>query len=81
MERSKCRRQPNCEFPSGYVLKAGATAKSQPPTYLKWTGSYIWNNNGDSAKLINIAGIFYCECYYYRTIHKEKLGEEFLWEY
>lgn len=52
------------EFPSGYVLKAGATvyltsganAKSQPPTHLKWTGSYIWNNDGDPAKLINTDG-------------------------
>ncbi|WP_169907659.1 S-layer homology domain-containing protein [Priestia abyssalis] len=52
------------EFPSGYVLKAGAivyvtsgrNAKNQPPAYLKWTGSYMWNDKGDPAKLINAEG-------------------------
>ncbi|CAN0220894.1 unnamed protein product, partial [Chrysoparadoxa australica] len=52
------------DFPSGYILKAGATvyvtsgrnAKEEPPTYLKWTGSYIWNNEGDSAELYNAKG-------------------------
>lgn len=52
------------DFPEGFVLKAGATvyvtsgqsAKDQAPTYLKWTGAYIWNNSGDAAELYNAAG-------------------------
>ncbi|WP_243300438.1 S-layer homology domain-containing protein [Bacillus litorisediminis] len=52
-------------FPSDYSLAAGATvyitsgpsAKDQPPTYLKWTGSYIWNNDGDEAELYNTEGV------------------------
>lgn len=53
------------QFPDGYTLKAGATvyvtsgasAKDQPPTYLKWTGAYIWNNSGDAAELFNAEGV------------------------
>lgn len=53
------------QFPDGYTLKAGATvyvtsganAKDQPPTYLKWTGAYIWNNSGDAAELYNAEGV------------------------
>lgn len=56
-------------FPS-YNLAAGATvyvtsganAKSGG-NYLKWTGSYIWNNSGDAAKLIDPKGV---------TIHELK---------
>lgn len=56
-------------FPS-YSLAAGATvyvasganAKSGG-SYLKWTGSYIWNNSGDAAKLIDPKGV---------TIHELK---------
>lgn len=52
------------EFPNGYILKAGATvyvtsgrdAKDQPPTYLKWSSAYIWNNDGDTARLLNSDG-------------------------
>ncbi|MGG3737523.1 S-layer homology domain-containing protein [Aeribacillus pallidus] len=52
------------QFPDNYVLKAGATvyvtsgknAKDQPPIYLKWTNSYIWNNDGDKAELYNSEG-------------------------
>lgn len=55
----------NYEFPKGYILKDGATvyitsgrnAKDEPSTYLKWTGSYIWNNDGDAAELYNNEGV------------------------
>ncbi|GAA0177045.1 hypothetical protein SH2C18_03410 [Clostridium sediminicola] len=43
-------------FPSNYVLKAGATitiASGKSTGSLKWTGSYIWNNDGDAAQLYN----------------------------
>jgi len=51
-------------FPSGYTLAVGAyvrvhsgpSAVNNPPTDLKWTGSYIWNNDGDEARLYNEAG-------------------------
>ncbi|KKB34158.1 S-layer homology domain-containing protein [Bacillus thermotolerans] len=57
------------EFPAGYVLQPGATvyvtvgpnAADQPPTYLKWTGSYIWNNSGDAAQLFNNSGVMISE--------------------
>ncbi len=53
------------DFPTNFVLKAGSTvhvmsgknAINNPPTYLKWTGSYIWNNEGDSAALYNTKGV------------------------
>ncbi|MBE6069572.1 MAG: MBL fold metallo-hydrolase [Clostridium lundense] len=41
-------------FPSGYILKAGATiriASGNATGDLKWTGAYIWNNSGDQARL------------------------------
>lgn len=41
-------------FPSGYILKAGATiriASGNAVGDLKWTGAYIWNNTGDQARL------------------------------
>ena len=51
-------------FPSGYTLAegtyvrvhSGASAIDNPPTHLKWTGSYIWNNDGDEARLYNSQG-------------------------
>ncbi|WP_052131657.1 S-layer homology domain-containing protein [Planococcus sp. CAU13] len=52
------------DFPSGFVLKAGASvnitagpnAVHNPPSSLKWTGAYIWNNDGDPAALYDSAG-------------------------
>ena len=52
-------------FPSGYVLKAGATvsitsgknAVNNPPSQLKWTTANIWNNSGDPAQLFNDKGV------------------------
>lgn len=52
-------------FPNGYVLAAGADVRvhsgpdavDNPPTDLRWTGSYIWNNDGDEARLINAEGV------------------------
>lgn len=41
-------------FPSGYILKAGATitiASGKSTGTLKWTGAYIWNDDGDKAEL------------------------------
>lgn len=51
-------------FPTGFVLKKGASvtitsgegAYEDWPNVLKWTTAYIWNNDGDSAKLINKDG-------------------------
>lgn len=51
-------------FPSGFILKAGSTVKvtsgrnasDNPPYQLKWTTSYIWNNNGDTAVLYDANG-------------------------
>nr|BDD46659.1 hypothetical protein 2 [Bacillales bacterium] len=48
-------------FPEGYILESGATVKivsgrgatDNPPSQLKWTGRYIWNNDGDPAELYN----------------------------
>ncbi|WP_061808952.1 S-layer homology domain-containing protein [Rossellomorea vietnamensis] len=53
------------DFPNGFVLKAGRTvhvtsgkyAAHNPPVYLKWTGSYIWNNEGDSSVIYNAKGV------------------------
>lgn len=52
------------KFPDGFVLKAGSSvniwsgpnAKHNPPTDLKWTGAYIWNNDGDTAALYDKSG-------------------------
>jgi len=57
-------------FPSGFVLEAGETvyitsgrnAKDDGVKYLKWTGSYIWNNDGDPGKLYNKNGVLVSEC-------------------
>lgn len=46
-------------FPDVYILKAGATitiASGKSSGDLKWTGSYIWNNDGDPAELYNKNG-------------------------
>ncbi|KUG05283.1 hypothetical protein ASZ90_017356 [hydrocarbon metagenome] len=51
-------------FPNNFTLAGGDTvyitsgkgAIDQYPTYLKWTGSYIWNNDGDPGKLYNAYG-------------------------
>ena len=51
-------------FPAGYTLAAGAYVRvhsgpgaiNDPPADLRWTGSYIWNNEGDEARLINPVG-------------------------
>jgi len=51
-------------FPAGYVLPAGASvrvhsgpdAAANPPTDLRWSGSYFWNNDGDEATLYDAEG-------------------------
>ncbi len=48
-------------FPWGYVLQTGDSvwihsgpdAINNPPTDLRWTTNYIWNNSGDKARLYN----------------------------
>ena len=50
-------------FPGGYVLNYGSSVRvhsgpdaySNPPSDLKWTGGYIWHNDGDKAILYNAA--------------------------
>ena len=52
------------EFPWGIALDAGdwlrvhsgPGAYEDPPTHLKWSGGYIWNNSGDEAELIDGLG-------------------------
>ncbi|MGG3915932.1 lamin tail domain-containing protein [Rossellomorea vietnamensis] len=52
------------DFPDDFILKAGSSvnvtsggnAVNNPPTTLKWTDAYIWNNSGDSAQLYNSQG-------------------------
>ena len=51
----------NYNLPTNIILKAGASmyitsganAKDDGKLYLKWSGSYIWNNNGDLGELYN----------------------------
>jgi hypothetical protein len=51
-------------FPTGYVLAPGSSVRvhsgpdalSSPPTDLRWTTAYTWNNDGDEARLYNAAG-------------------------
>ncbi|HOQ99806.1 MAG TPA: lamin tail domain-containing protein [Anaerolineae bacterium] len=51
-------------FPVGYVLPAGGRvrvhsgpeAMDNPPGDLKWSGAYLWNNEGDEAALYDAAG-------------------------
>jgi hypothetical protein len=54
-------------FPSGFTLTVGATVRvhsgpgapvSNPPTDLRWTTAYIWNNDGDKAELRDAGGNF-----------------------
>ena len=50
-------------FPVGYILDPAASvyvhsgpgATDNPPTHLKWTGTYIWHNEGDVAVLYDAA--------------------------
>lgn len=52
------------DFPSGYSLQAGhwvrvhsgPDAKDEPPSHLKWSGAYLWNNEGDEAVLYDDQG-------------------------
>ncbi|MFW6116547.1 MAG: lamin tail domain-containing protein, partial [bacterium] len=52
-------------FPSGYVLQAGASVRvhsgpdaiHNPPSDLKWTGAYIWHNDGDVGVLRDSKGV------------------------
>jgi len=51
-------------FPPGYVLGAGGwvrvhsgpDAVDSPPSDLRWTRRYIWNNEGDEARLLDARG-------------------------
>ena len=51
-------------FPSGYTLAAGAYVRvhsgpdawNSPPTDLKWTTAYTWNDAGDEARLYDSRG-------------------------
>ena len=53
------------EFPKGYIFKADSIIKvvsgrgkiGNGDDILKWTGSYIWNNKGDSCSLYDDKGI------------------------
>lgn len=38
-------------------IHSGPDATDDPPDNLKWTGAYIWNNNGDKAELRDDQGI------------------------
>ncbi|MCT4631664.1 MAG: lamin tail domain-containing protein [Firmicutes bacterium] len=52
-------------FPEGYILKAGETikivsgrgSKGNGIDTLKWSGSYIWNNDGDPCDLYDGNGL------------------------
>ena len=51
-------------FPSDFILKEGASvtvttggnAYESRPTHLLWTKAYIWDNNGDAARLVDPQG-------------------------
>ena len=51
-------------FPIGYVLNvgrsvsvhAGTGALDAPPDDLKWTGSFVWNDQGDVGVLYDASG-------------------------
>lgn len=51
-------------FPTGYVLESGRwvrvhsgpDAKDHPPTDLKWSTRYLWNDKGDRGRLIDAEG-------------------------
>lgn len=52
------------DFPSDFVLKKGASvtvttgqnAYESRPTHLLWTKAYTWDNNGDTARLVDPQG-------------------------
>ncbi|WP_263622975.1 lamin tail domain-containing protein [Guptibacillus algicola] len=52
------------EFPSDYVLRKGENvtltsgrgAYEDPPGVLEWSGAYLWDNNGDTARLYDPQG-------------------------
>lgn len=52
-------------FPTGYIFKSGKTikivsgrgAKGNNDDTLKWSGSYIWNNDGDPCELYDGNGV------------------------
>jgi len=41
---------------SSVNITAGPNAVDNPPSSLKWTGAYIWNNDGDAAELYDQNG-------------------------
>ena len=51
-------------FPPGYLLDpdawvrvhSGPDAQADPPADLLWTTAYVWNNEGDEARLMNSHG-------------------------
>lgn len=52
-------------FPEGYILQPGASvfihsgsaAKHAPPTHIRWTNDFIWNNKEyDPAELYDATG-------------------------
>ncbi|MBM4431718.1 MAG: hypothetical protein FJ026_15445 [Chloroflexi bacterium] len=60
-------------FPQEFVLEPGATVRihsgpnappSNLPTDLYWTGAYIWNNDGDEARLFDASGQEIDRCKY-----------------
>ena len=62
-------------FSAGYSLAAGASVRvhsgpgalNNPPGDLRWTGSYIWNNDGDIGDLYN--GAMLVDTYAYGGCH------------
>jgi len=40
----------------GVLVHSGPDAGDNPPGHLRWTGAYIWNNDGDEARLVNAEG-------------------------
>lgn len=58
-------------FPSGFTLKPGATVTvhtgkgTNSATHLYWKqGNYVWNNSGDTARLLNLSGTKLDTCTY-----------------
>ena len=46
-------------FPTSYIIKAGSSitiASGKATGNLKWTGAYIWNNDGDQGQLYDSSG-------------------------
>jgi hypothetical protein len=48
-------------FPAGYTLASGASVTIRSggaagPGELAWTGQNVWNNDGDTASLVNAGG-------------------------